>query len=74
MEELLSEVHLLGPEGTVLRGGEAVRKIISLVPQSRPLRWMVTSRWGHRGAGFLYRTLQTLRRCPRCPPLARRRP
>jgi len=66
LDELLSEVHLLGQRGEVLRGGEAVQKIISLIPQSKPFRWMIESRWGKKGIDVFYRSINTIRRCSRC--------
>jgi predicted DCC family thiol-disulfide oxidoreductase YuxK len=66
VEDLLTQVHLLSEDGALLRGGDAVQRVISIVPQARPLRWMVSSRWGRRGSHLLYRTLHALTHCPGC--------
>ncbi|MCP4138461.1 MAG: DUF393 domain-containing protein [bacterium] len=66
LEELMKEVHLLGENNLIFRGEEAVGKIISLVPQAKPLRWMVESRWGQKSASLAYRTAKRLRRKSCC--------
>ena len=66
MDELLEVVHLLGSDGTVLRGGEAVQMILLLAPQLKPLRWMIDSRWGARTSSIIYTSISHFRRCRNC--------
>jgi hypothetical protein len=66
LDDLMREVHLIGPDGTVYRGGAAVQKIISLVPQAKAVKWMIESRWGRKGAEFLYGALSRFRICSSC--------
>ena len=66
LEELKEELHLLGSSGTLLRGGEAIARIISLVPAARPFRWMIESRAGKKGSDLVYRILSRVRRCRSC--------
>jgi len=66
LDELLEDVHLLDREGNILKGGDAVNRIITLVPGVRPFRWMVESRWGHKGTELLYRTMKSFRGCRKC--------
>src|SRR5512142_905296 len=42
-ERRLEEIHLVGRDGSVWRGADAVAKVVSLFPKSRWLGWMM--RW-----------------------------
>ncbi len=66
LEELREELHLLSVSGKVLRGGEAIAMIISLVPATRPFRWMVENPLGRRGSSAVYRMMKRMRRCRSC--------
>ncbi len=66
LEELLNDLHMVSSSGTVVRGGEAVAQIISLVPAARPFRWMVETSPGRRGSDLVYRILKRRHRCPHC--------
>ncbi len=65
-QELLSELHILGADGEMLKGGDAVRKIVNLVPQTKPLRWMINSGWGKRASRVAYRTISYFGHCRKC--------
>ena len=66
LEKLLEDVHLLSEEGTILRGGDAVAKVITLIPQARPFRWMIESKAGKRSSDAAYEIMARVRRCRRC--------
>jgi predicted DCC family thiol-disulfide oxidoreductase YuxK len=72
VDDLLAELHLLGDDGALLRGGDAIQKIVSIVPQVGPVRWMATSRWGRRGAHLLYSALHAVTHCSGCRATDRR--
>jgi predicted DCC family thiol-disulfide oxidoreductase YuxK len=66
IEQLLEDVHLLGKNGEILRGGDAVNKVISLVPEARPFRWLIESRWGKKGTNIFYSVIKKFRHCSKC--------
>lgn len=66
IDDLLEEVHLLGKNGEVLKGSDAVNKIILLVPESKPFRWLIESRWGKKGTDLLYGVIKRFRKCSKC--------
>jgi predicted DCC family thiol-disulfide oxidoreductase YuxK len=66
LEDLLSELHIIGPKGEVKCGGEALAEIIRLVPQMKPFRWMVETRWGKKTMETVYHTMHRSRRCRSC--------
>lgn len=66
IEELEKDVHLLGYDGEVLKGGEAVQQILLLVPQTKPFRWMLKSNAGKKSAETLYSALNKMRKCRKC--------
>ena len=66
LKRLKEEVHLLGSRGAVLTGGDALAKVISLVPSSKPFRWMIDTRVGRKGSDVVYRIMNRMRRCRSC--------
>ncbi len=66
LEDLQEDVHLIGKNGEVLRGADALNKILTLVPESKPLRWIAESRWGKKSGKVLYSTMKFFRRCSKC--------
>ncbi|MFC1572108.1 thiol-disulfide oxidoreductase DCC family protein [Candidatus Eisenbacteria bacterium] len=67
MKELLADVHLVGEDGRILRGEDALQQVVETVPQAGPFRWMARSSFGRESSRFLYRAMKRLRRCVRCP-------
>lgn len=66
-EDLLKEIHLLCDDGTVLKGAEAIQKIVTLVPSLDSMRWMLESKLGQRSFGFFYGIANRFRRvCKKC--------
>ncbi|MBN2435328.1 MAG: DUF393 domain-containing protein [Spirochaetes bacterium] len=65
-EELLKTVHIISEQGQVLKGGDAVCKVLMLVPASRPYRWLLKSKVGHRVSNTVYFALNSIRRCYKC--------
>lgn len=60
LEELMKELHLLGPQKEVFRGGEALQKLFVLFPMCRPFRWMLESKAGQEAGKIVYGGLQRL--------------
>lgn len=66
-KELLEEIHLLGEDGTVLRGAEAIKRVVQLAPSLESMRWMLDTRIGQKSVGIVYRVANKLRRsCIKC--------
>jgi predicted DCC family thiol-disulfide oxidoreductase YuxK len=66
LDTLLEEVHLLNSDGLVLKGADAVNKVIALIPEAKPFRWLIESRWGRKGSKVIYSALKRFRNCSRC--------
>ncbi len=68
LEDLLREIHLLDREGAVFRGAEAIHRVLELVPQTRPMRWMIESRAAKQTTRVVYSFMKRLRkkRCRSC--------
>jgi predicted DCC family thiol-disulfide oxidoreductase YuxK len=61
LDKLSRDIHLIGKDGECLRGGEAIEKLISIIPQSRPIRWMVERKVIKKTATPLYRLMKKFR-------------
>ena len=65
-EELLRTVHIISEHGQVLKGGDALGKVLMLVPASRPYRWLLQSKVGRGVSNTVYFALNSFRRCYKC--------
>jgi predicted DCC family thiol-disulfide oxidoreductase YuxK len=66
LQELEKEVHLIS-ETEVLKGSDAVCRLIELLPPLKPFRWMIENRAGKGLARIFYRMANGYRkRCKTC--------
>jgi len=66
-EKLLEEIHLLGEQGEIFRGSQAIEKVLILVPRLAPMRWMIETGAGKKSLGLFYRVANRFRgRCKKC--------
>jgi predicted DCC family thiol-disulfide oxidoreductase YuxK len=67
LKELEKEVHLVN-ETEILKGPDAITKIVGLIPETKPLQWMIESKVGQKGTGFLYKMVNRFRKrnCKTC--------
>src|SRR6056297_2334478 len=65
-DELMKDVHLLGPESEIYRGKEAAEKIALLFPALKPFRWILESHAGKNTTRRIYASINHFRRCRKC--------
>ena len=63
---LMEDIHLLGKRGLILKGDDAIKKLISIIPPSKPFRWMIESNTFNKSATMLYRMGKKFRKCREC--------
>lgn len=66
-DELEEDIHLIGKKGEVLKKGEAIHKMISILPPLKPFRWMLEGNPGRKFSDLFYFSTKRLRRCMNCP-------
>lgn len=69
--DLFNELHFISDDGQILRGGEAIQKVIELIPAMAPLQHLVESKLGQVSSRGIYKVLDRLRwfrkrKCKKC--------
>ncbi len=70
-EELLNQLHVKLPDGSLKRGSEAMTYIIHAIPGAERFSWLIDGESGQRAIDFFHKTSDRLRRrlqssCPSC--------
>lgn len=71
-EELEKDVHLIGRQGEVLKGGAVVQTVLAILPAMRPFRWMIEGAVGRKASDIAYISMKRFRDCPGCSRRKRR--
>ncbi len=66
IDSLMKDVHLLGDNGEILVGGDAVQQIILVIPQTKPFQWMLKGKAGKKISRAVYFSMKSVRSCIRC--------
>jgi len=67
LTNLKQEIHLINQNGDSLDGDEAIEKLIEIMPQSKPMRWLIQKSFGSKVAVPVYRLMNSIRRhCSKC--------
>lgn len=61
LEDLLSELHVLREDGTLVRGGDAIKEIITVIPGAGRFSWLIESDSAKRTLNSFYETSERLR-------------
>ena len=66
-QQLKDKIHLVNQDGESLEGDEAIEKLIEIMPQSKPMRWLMQKSFANKVAVPLYRIMHSIRRhCAKC--------
>ena len=66
-DDLEEDIHLIGSGGEILKKGEAIHKMITILPPLKPFRWMLEGKPGRKFSDLFYFSTKKLRRCMNCP-------
>jgi predicted DCC family thiol-disulfide oxidoreductase YuxK len=66
LSDLMKDIHLLNNKGIILKGEDAIQKLISIIPASKPFKWMIESNTFKKSASSIYRAGKKFRKCREC--------
>jgi hypothetical protein len=65
-DDLMRDIHLLGPDNEVYQGAEALEKVLLLFPVLKPFQWLINSSFGKKSSKVVYTSISHFHRCRKC--------
>jgi len=66
LDQLSSDLHLINNNGDILTGSVAIKKMLEIIPESKPMKWMLTKSSNSLSQSFYSVAKRARKRCKKC--------